>query len=184
MPKVLSDEIQIRSARLGDEAEIANVHLNSWREAYRGLLPQTFLDSLPLTFKRRMNWWHKITNEPQDYVLRVAEAKSGIVGFACFGLSRDSSMEKFAEVQAIYLLEKYKGKGIGFILLSSGFGEMIERGFTSAYCWVLADNPTIKFYERCGAVFSGQTKNDEIGGKKVTELAYTWSDLKVASSRS
>ncbi|MEZ4741946.1 MAG: hypothetical protein R3B45_05785 [Bdellovibrionota bacterium] len=36
----------IRKARIEDAAEIANVHINSWREAYRGLLPESFLDFL------------------------------------------------------------------------------------------------------------------------------------------
>lgn len=34
----------IRKATIEDAAEIANVHLNSWREAYRNLLPQDFLE--------------------------------------------------------------------------------------------------------------------------------------------
>ena len=115
----------------------------------------------------------------QNYVLQVAEGKNGIVGFACVAAGRDPGIEKMAEVQAIYLLEKYKGSGIGFSLLSSGLKQMIERGFKSAYCWVLADNPTIKFYERTGATFNGMAKEDEIGGRKVKELANTWSDLNI-----
>jgi GNAT superfamily N-acetyltransferase len=175
----VSEEVVIRSARAGDEGEIANVHLNSWREAYKGLLPQSFLDSLSLSFKRRMIWWRKVIAEPENYVLQVAEAKSGIVGFACIGRGRDPGMENMAEVQAIYLFEKYKGQGIGFKLLASGFKQMTERKFREAYCWVLEGNPTIKFYERSGAKFNGMVKDDEIGGQKVRELAYTWSDLNV-----
>ena len=170
----MSDDVIIRSAREGDEAEIANVHVSAWREAYRGLLPQPFLDDLPLSFRRRMSWWRNVISEPGSYVLQVAEAGTGIVGFACMGPGRDSGMEAMAEVLAIYLMAKYKGKGIGFSLLSSGFRRMAERRFSAAYCWVLESNPTIEFYERSGATFHGMTKEAEIGGQKVKELAYAW----------
>lgn len=83
-------------------------------------------------------------------------------------------METMAEVLAIYLMAKYKGNGIGFSLLSSRFRQMAERGFSSAYCWVLESNPTIAFYERSGATLHGMTKDAEIGGQKVEELAYAW----------
>ncbi len=169
-------EVTIRPAKEGDCAEIANVHLNSWREAYMGLLPQEFLDQLPLTFKRRMLMWRRIISEESD-VLQVAETKSGIVGFATFSKGRDVGLENLAELGAIYLLEKHKGKSIGFSLLSSGLKLMKDKGFKEAYCWVLDGNPTIKFYERTGAKFTGQTKEAEIGGKKVLELAYQWDKI-------
>lgn len=38
-----SADIIIRKANFDDAPEIANVHLNSLREAYRGLLPQEYL---------------------------------------------------------------------------------------------------------------------------------------------
>ncbi|NOT80449.1 MAG: GNAT family N-acetyltransferase [Bacteriovoracaceae bacterium] len=131
------------------------------------------MDQLPLTFKRRMNMWKRVISEVNE-VLQVAEDKSGIIGFATFSKGRDVGSENMAEVGAIYLLEKYKGKGIGYSLLSSGFKRMKEQGFKEAYCWVLEGNTTIKFYERSGAKFTGKTKEAEIGGKKVLELAYQW----------
>ena len=53
--------ITIRKASVDDAAEIANVHINSWREAYKGLLPQEFLDERPLNFKNRYELWKKVT---------------------------------------------------------------------------------------------------------------------------
>ena len=53
-------DVIIRESKFEDAPEIASVHLNSWRETYTGLLPQEFIDELPLTFKRRMLRWQKI----------------------------------------------------------------------------------------------------------------------------
>ena len=44
------ENIIIRKAHLEDAAEIANVHINAWREAYQGLISQSFLDDRPLYF--------------------------------------------------------------------------------------------------------------------------------------
>lgn len=102
-----------------------------------------------------MKWWQKVISEPSKFILQVAE------------------------LGAIYILEKYKGRGIGFSLLSSGFKQMKERGFTEAYCWVLEGNPTTQFYERTGAAFRGKIKEVEIGVQKVKELAYHWDTLDI-----
>ena len=59
---------------------------------------------------------------------------------------------------------------------------MKERGFKEGYCWVLENNPTIKFYERSGACFNGKIKEAEIGGQKVKELAYAWDILDIETT--
>jgi hypothetical protein len=38
--------MDIRTARMQDVPEIAAVHVRSWQAAYRGLLPQAYLDGL------------------------------------------------------------------------------------------------------------------------------------------
>ena len=166
----------VRRACTEDAAEIANVHLNSWREAYRNLLPKEYLDRLPLTFKARMNQWKKASTLSERALL-VAESKDGIIGFSVFAPARDSSMAEHGELGAIYLLESYKGQGIGATLLKVGMEQLREWKHRKAYCWVLEHNPAIGFYEKSGAVFNGMEKYDEIGGRKVKELCYEWSEL-------
>ena len=39
-------QIKIRVAQAGDEPAIAKVHIQSWQEAYKGLIPQDYLDQL------------------------------------------------------------------------------------------------------------------------------------------
>ncbi len=170
-------ETQIRQATPEDAAEIANVHLNSWREVYHDLLPQDFLNQLPLTFKRRMSMWKKAATDSNKFLF-VAEAECGIVGFSIFGPSRDPELAKHGEIAAIYLLEKFKGKGIGAVLLKMGMKQLFDMKYNSVYCWVLQNNPTIKFYECSGAIFNGMEKEAEIGGQKVKELCYEWKDLR------
>lgn len=60
---------------------------------------------------------------------------------------------------------------------------MKDLGYKKANCWVLENNPTIKFYERSGAIFSKKVKQDEIGGQMFNELAYEWADLNFKKSK-
>lgn len=168
----------VRRASLGDEAGIALVHVKSWQEAYNGLISQDFLDQLPSTLEKRTNMWKSALTNPERWIF-VAENSGSIKGFACFQPPRDRDKSGYGELSAIYLLASEKGRGIGFSLLSAGFNKLKDQGFTKAYCWVLEGNPTIKFYERTGASFNGQTKDDEIGGKKVREFAYDWNKLDI-----
>ena len=53
---------------------------------------------------------------------------------------------------------------------------MRRRGFDTMLVWVLKDNPCRAFYVRLGGVPAGE-KEIEIGGKKLIEAAYGWSDI-------
>lgn len=171
-------DFEIRKAAPGDEEELARVHLQTWQEAYRGLISQTYLDGLSNELEERTRMWQNALSNPKRWAW-VATVSNRIVGFILFGPPRDQNREGFVELGAIYLLQEMKGKGIGFKLLSTGFEAMKTKGFEKGYCWVLEKNPTISFYERTGAKFSNQTKTDEIGGQIFQELAYEWDVLTI-----
>lgn len=171
-------QIKIRVAQAGDEPAIAKVHIQSWQEAYKGLIPQDYLDQLSSELSERIDMWKKIMTNPQRWAW-VAEGPQGIVGFVLFGPPRDKNREGYIELGAIYLLASEKGKGVGFSLLSVGFNKMKDLGYKKAYCRVLENNPTIKFYKGSGAQFSNQVKEDDIGGKNFKELAYEWDSLSI-----
>lgn len=170
--------IKIREAKFGDEAQLAKVHIQAWQEAYAGLVPQNYLDQLPSEQQERTDMWKSLIANPKRWAW-VAEGPKGIVGFVLFGPPRDENRDEHIELGAIYLLASEKSKKIGFSLLSAGFNKMRDLGYKKAYCWVLENNPTIKFYERTGAKFSSQVKQDEIGGEMFNELAYNWEDLNI-----
>ncbi len=176
--EVVNTNIKIRRGQTGDEAQLARVHIQAWQEAYVGILSQSYLDELPKGFEDRVSRWKRNLVHPDLYTW-VAEGENGIVGFVLFGQPRDDNREGYIEVGAIYLLASEKKKKIGYSLLFTGFNKMRELGYKKAYCWMLEKNPTVKFYERTGAKFSFREKYDEIGGLKVKELAYEWSDLNI-----
>jgi ribosomal protein S18 acetylase RimI-like enzyme len=166
----------VRLVKSGDAAEIANVHLNSWREAYRDLMPDDYLDQLPLSFKRRMNNWSQVINEmPKGQQIWVADSQQdGIIGFSTVGIARDDHYKEYGELRAIYLLKQYKNAGIGHELLKIAFSYLKCMGYSKAYCWVLKDNPTISFYKRTGANLTEDIKIDPRDSLQLTEIACVW----------
>jgi hypothetical protein len=67
-----------------------------------------------------------------------------------------------SEIYAIYLLRAHQGRGTGprcFVRPCSGWR---KRAFKKMFLWVLAENPTRRFYERMGGVELG-SKATELG---------------------
>jgi hypothetical protein len=83
-------EAAIRTAHPADAAKLAQVHVRSWQEAYRRLLPQAYLDGL--------------------------DPAQRLPGFAYYGPSRDEDAGPgpTGEVFAIYLLPGAWGQGAGW----------------------------------------------------------------------
>ncbi len=171
-------DITIRKATLEDAAEIANVHINSWREAYADILPLDFLNERPLDFKKRYDLWKRVTQNPNQVTLVAESSLHGVVGMVNGTKGRDKGKEHWCEVFCIYLLKKYHGQKVGYNLLKDFFKLHIDQGFSHGYLWVLDNNPTIKFYERSGGEYNNRTKNVEIAGLNLKELMYEWRDLK------
>lgn len=172
------DDILIRPAKAGDENQITSVHIKAWQQSYAGIISQDYLKQLSSEYIQRVEMWKHIIANTERWAW-VAENNGEIVGFVLFGPPRDKDRDGFIELGAIYLLESHKKRKTGFSLLSAGFNKMRDLGYKKAYCWVLENNPTIKFYERTGAKFSSQVKQDDIGGKNFNELAYEWNNISI-----
>jgi GNAT superfamily N-acetyltransferase len=71
------DGTVIRAARVGDAAQIAVVHVRSWQGAYRGLLPQAYLDGLDPA--ERVGRWERSLAEADA---ARAQAEAGRLGDA------------------------------------------------------------------------------------------------------
>lgn len=161
---------------------LARVHVDSWQSAYRGLLPQAFLDQL--TYESRLAQWRDHLNNPlrNAFDLVVEHPLKGVVGFATAGLGFGSLPDFDGELFALYLLPMCQGQGFGKKLLAKAFDALLKQRIQSAAVWVLKDNPACGFYERMGAErLAEQTLWLEQG--TVMERAYGWPNLKLALRR-
>ncbi len=163
--------MHIRNAQITDAADIARIHVDTWRAAYKGIVPKKHLDKLSI--ENRENRWAAALKKSTAGT-RVAVSDDGaIVGWTDFGPSREADGEGFGELYAIYLDPPHWGRGIGRALLNDAVEKLRGRDYSAITLWVLEDNTrTRRFYEKAGFAPDGNKKNLTIEGKRLQELRY------------
>jgi GNAT superfamily N-acetyltransferase len=148
--------VSVRQARPEDARSVGEVHVASWRHAYRGLLPDEYLERLSVD-DREATWRGAFADPDPKSGAVVAEAGGRIVGFASFGRSRDEDVpDGTGEVPAIYVEPGVLGTGVGRELFEAVTAALRESGFTRATLWVLEANASARrFYERAGWSWDG-----------------------------
>jgi GNAT superfamily N-acetyltransferase len=169
--------VSVRVATPDDADAIERVRTDTWRDAYRGLMPDDVLDRLGYDGARRHEYM-ETRMPPQQFVL-VAEHDGAVVGFANGGPSRALDPAHPGEVYAIYVLPSHQGHGHGARLLRRAARELVARGWHGMLIWVLRENhPSRRFYERMGGRHLRDRDEDrEIEGVTITESGYAWDDL-------
>lgn len=168
------DEIfHIRRSREDDARGIAEVHIQTWRDAYREQLPRAFLAGLSVDNRERM-WSNELHVMPPERRPWVAEAGGRVIGFVSAGGSRDESAQQGeGEVYAIYVLPDCWARGIGRNLLSHAEHDLLRHGYSQAILWCLAANDRARaFYEQVGWHLDGGTMQRSIGGLELEEVRY------------
>jgi len=170
--------LKIRPAREGDAAGLAKVHVDSWREAYRGIISDATLAQL--SYPSSQSRWERILSAPNEFSFHyIAEVKPGeIIGFSSGGPERDGNPDYQAELYALYLLQAYHRQGIGSWLVAATAGGLLARGMDSMYVWVLTKNPAVGFYKAMGGIWIGE-RRIEIAGQQLMEDCYGWPNLKL-----
>ena len=153
---------RIRLATVEDARAIAEVHVASWRDTYRGLLPDRYLDRLSVDEREAQR--REILEDPSgEWGTLVAEEDGRVIGFAAFGPSRDDDAPPgTGEIPAIYVAPEVVGTGVGRELFAEANAAMREAGFTRATLWVLEVNDRARrFYERAGWTWDGSTSSHD-----------------------
>ena len=151
-----------------DRLAVSHIYVESWRHAYKGIVPQSFLDGLS-----EGNWVKNLDREGISHLVAVADGK--LIGTSSYCRSRFEKYSDFGEIISIYFLPEYMGKGYGKKLLAAAVEKLSEMGFRDVFLWVLEENYNARaFYERCGFSPSGERMTSEIGGKTLAELQYCY----------
>ncbi len=161
--------MEIRYIRASDDRKaISRIYEQSWRYAYRGIVPQDYLDAIP------EGRWVKNQDIPGWHTMICME--DGIyVGTSSFSRSRLEQYGDSGEVISLYLLPEYMGKGYGRQLFGAVLEEFNKQGYSEVYLWVLEENlPARRFYETAGFSCTDDRMTSLIGGKKLQEIRYIY----------
>jgi len=164
--------VTVRDATVDDARAIAEVHVASWRWAYRGQVPDVFLDSLSVD--EREAHWRQWLEEGRARAMVAVDAHGAVVGFVETGPAGDDDADDATgEVHALYLLEHVTGSGIGRELLRRGEDDLRARGFRRSTLWVLESNAGAhRFYERNGWAFDGRRSTYRLDDAELPILRY------------
>ncbi|WP_433831412.1 GNAT family N-acetyltransferase [Actinoplanes sp. CA-015351] len=162
--------MEIRPAVVADADALAEVHVLGWQAAYRGMMPQKYLDGLSVA--DRADGWRSwlATIQPPQAILVL---DPGVAGFITVGA--DDEEPGVGRVYAIYVRPGSWGQGRGQALMAAGVRQLASSGsgFSEATLWVLEANVRARrFYQAAGWFADGGRLVDESRGFPLEEIRY------------
>jgi ribosomal protein S18 acetylase RimI-like enzyme len=150
--------MNLRRAFPNDAPAIGGVHVDSWRSAYRGLVPDDRLARLDSGYMAERFTETIVSGSEGIY---VAEESDSTVGFMALGRCRDADVDQntTGEMIALYLLPEYWRKGIGRAMCREGEEILRSQGYSRVALWVFEGNTQgRRFYEALGFAPDGALK--------------------------
>jgi len=165
--------IQVREANPTDAKIIAQLHARSWRENYRGMLSDEYLDGD--VFSERLAFWEQrlaSSDGKQLAVIALDEGRPLGFGFVIEG----ADAKWGALLDNLHVLSADQGRGIGRQLLHRACTWVRDQCHGQGiYLWVFDANARARaFYERLGATVVERAVVEAPGGGSVAEWRYAW----------
>jgi GNAT superfamily N-acetyltransferase len=167
--------LTFKDATLEDVQSIADLHTESWRRFYRGILPDAYLNG-PIVEERREAWNVRLSSAHSGrQLVHMALDGMNLVGFTC--VLADAEPERGILLDNLHVLSRHQGRGIGRQLFgkSDHWANQVEPG-RPMHLWVFeANRQARRFYETLsGRIVDRQLKN--VAGVDVASLCYLWDD--------
>ena len=154
----MDSPVTVRPARVEDAAAMARMHVRSWQETYRGLMPDRVLDDPGLVDARERFWTAALVDERyRANRIAVAERDGAVIGVAMAGPPESPEPGWSLHLYVLYVLAAEHGSGAGAALLDAVVG-----AHESAALWVADPNPRAQaFYRKHGFVPDGTTQVED-----------------------
>lgn len=149
-----------------DFHDVGSVYVESWQSAYRGIVPQAYLDKL--TSER---WSGSLSADPASSLGLFTDGRLIGTSHVCF--ARDAAREGFGEIVSLYLRPAYVGRGYGRALMQAALDKLRNDGCTDVCLWALSQNLSAEgFYEHMGFKRSGRAMVEPIGGRELPLIEF------------
>ncbi len=153
-----ADDMNIRRATPDDADALARVHVDSWRSAYRGLVPDSHLERLNYEMRAK-GFRESIASGAEETYL--VEQAGDLIGFLTLGGCRDADVDvaMTGEIWGIYLAPQHWRRGVGRQLCHEAEKMLISRNYRQVVLWVFEGNVAARrFYEAMGFEVDGASK--------------------------
>ena len=111
--------IIVRNAEEGDVRQIAEILVEDWKTAYRGIIDDTFLDSMSVE-----NRYETEIKRYRDYI--VAADGNVVLGYAWLQETDEEGAD--CEIVALYVRYALRKNGIGKLLLGEAVRRLVPEG--------------------------------------------------------
>lgn len=166
---------QVRRAQPVDCPGLAQVQVDSYRTAYAGLFPESYLAQF--SYEEQMQDWREwLTTLSNDVLLVAVSTEEPVLGYVLARAQQDIYPGYDAEILALHVRQAYQGRGVGSALLKAVVGQLLEWGCRSVMLWTLQGNPVRRWYERLGGEMLGE-KRYLVGDWEIVEIAYGWETI-------
>lgn len=170
----------IVDASLDDAVAVAQVHAASWKATYRGILPDSYLDTE--VDLERAEYWHSALESQRYPIIKLARASDRIVGLIALHNDPDDEGYDFT-IEHLHLLPAHKGQGLGRYLVKAAAENAQAKGAASLCLWVFEENvAAIGFYQQLGGVTDARG-TDKFAGSDAPDRRIGWHDLDVLIAR-
>ena len=145
----------IRKAKSGDENSLAYVQTESWKEAFREIVPADILSKCTeIKWITEMYKELLAENKGNGYILELDGNPHCI---AWWDAAREKDMVGFAELICIHSLKDNWHKGYGKMMMKQILDDVKSSGYSKIMLWVFDDNiRAIRFYEAHGFAAIGR----------------------------
>lgn len=168
------DPVEVRAAGPDDAEAIGLIAVRAWQHAYRGVMPDDYLDSLRA--EDRAEFFRPGLEHPRpDHGILVADGPAGVCGFTTFGPAPEHSVgpDPTAEVFALNVDPGSWGRGIGAALVRAAEASLADWGHTDAVLWTGPGNRRARrLYESLGWAHDGATRRVDLFGVTIDEVRY------------
>ncbi|MET4122017.1 ribosomal protein S18 acetylase RimI-like enzyme [Bradyrhizobium sp. JR1.5] len=144
------ESVVIRCGNKADVAQIATIHVASWRDTYARILDPKFLSD-EIEACQFALWSARLCDRGVNQLVDVALGTSGrILGFIC--CYREFSPVWGSLVDNLHVVAEARAQGIGEKLFRSVVGQLSETNSKlGLYLWVFEANEAgLRFYKRLG----------------------------------
>ena len=103
--------LRVRMARPEDAADLARIYIESWQDAYAGVISHSLLSGMSVK-AHTARWQASIKNmDRQGAILVAEETRFGPIGLCSLGKARDKGVGFEGEVYTLYVDPAFQGRG-------------------------------------------------------------------------
>lgn len=159
------EQIIIRNATQDDAGQIAEIIVEDWKKAYRGIVDDDFLDSMDVEERSQ--------RELQRYrIYKVAAVNEKVLGLTWNEITESEDSD--CEIIALYVKYGIRKSGIGRMLFLDSVDFFRASGKKKMIIWCLKGNYEARtFYEKMGGV-EYKTGTHKWGNRDYDMISYLY----------